>query len=37
MEQLIAEWKRQASEVLARFGYKAYWQTPFEIELVTES
>jgi hypothetical protein len=25
MEQLIAEWKRQAGEVLTRFGYHANW------------
>ena len=25
MGQLIAEWKRQAGEVLARFGYRADW------------
>ena len=25
MGHLIAEWKRQAGEVLARFGYRAEW------------
>ena len=25
MDQLIAEWKQQAGEVLARFGYAAGW------------
>jgi aldehyde:ferredoxin oxidoreductase len=27
MEMLIEEWKRQAGEVMARFGYEAPWQT----------
>jgi hypothetical protein len=27
MEMLIEEWKRQAGEVMAYFGYEVPWQT----------